>query len=249
MSGWVKLHRTIQNSKFGKNPELFHLFAILLLRANHKDGFTKDGTLIRAGQFMTSKISLANEFQYSEMKMHRMLSRLISEGQIDASSNTRNTIITIINWEHYQQGDGSIDGQVMLRRGTDDEQVRTNKNANNNKNKNNSSPEFLVIEYYNKVNLRGLRQVDSNYKEIRARLKEGFSIDDMKVLIDHAAKEWSKDPFWSDKNRPSTLFSGKFDGYLQTARTALKPKLDPFEELAQKHLGDSIYLSDSKGAQ
>jgi uncharacterized phage protein (TIGR02220 family) len=240
MSGWIKLHRTIQNSKFGKNPELFHLFAIILLRANHKDGFTKDGTLIKAGQFMTSKVSLANEFQYSEMKMHRMLSRLKSEGQIDASSNTKNTIITVINWEHYQQGEGVNDVQVMTKRGTDEEQVMTNKNANNNKNKKNtSSPEFLVIEYYNSVNDRGLKHTDSNYKEIRARLKEGHSIEDMKALIDYAAKTWSNDQFWADKNRPSTLFNGKFDGYLQLAKEALKPKLDPMYELMQKHLPES----------
>jgi uncharacterized phage protein (TIGR02220 family) len=245
MSGWIKLHRTIQNSKFGKNPELFHLFAVILLRANHKDGFTKDGTLIKAGQFMTSQIGLANEFKYKEMKMHRMLSRLKSEGQIDVSATSKNTIITVTNWEYYQQGDGVIDEQVRNKQGSDEEQVRTNKNANNNKNENNSKPEAMVIAHYNLVNKRNLKQGDSNYKEIKARLKEGYSIDEMKELVEYAAKVWSKDPFWTDKNRPSTLFNSKFDGYLQNAKDALKPKIDPLMALAQKHLGDSVF-SDSK---
>jgi uncharacterized phage protein (TIGR02220 family) len=76
------------------------------------------------------------------------------------------------------------------------------------------APEFLVIEYFNSVNNRNLKQVNSNYKEIKARIKEGFTVEEMKTLIDHAAKVWSKDAFWERLNRPSTLFGGKFNQYL-----------------------------------
>lgn len=89
------------------------------------------------------------------------------------------------------------------------------------------SPEWLVIEHFNKVNKRDLKQVDSNYKLIKQRIKEGFTVEEMKALIDHAAEVWSIDPFWSRLNRPSTLFNGKMDEYLSQATD---PRLRAAEE-------------------
>lgn len=138
MSGWIKLHRDIENWKYFKNVEIFHLFCTLLLKANHKDGFTADGTKITAGQLMTSKIGLSKDFKMSEMKMHRLLNKLKNEGQIDVKTSTKNTIITITNWEKYQLSDGQTEEQTRNKRGTSEEQVRTNKNANNAKNAKNN---------------------------------------------------------------------------------------------------------------
>lgn len=96
------------------------------------------------------------------------------------------------------------------------------------------SPEWIVIEHFNKANGKNLRQVESNYKEIKARVKEGFSSDEMIELIDFAAKAWANDAFWSAFNRPSTLFNKKFNEYLEKARSANKPKIDPLDALAEK---------------
>jgi len=79
------------------------------------------------------------------------------------------------------------------------------------------SKQFEVVEYFNTKLNKKLMHVASNYKEINARLKEGYTVDQMKTLIDHVSLAWVQDPFWFKLIRPSTMFSGKFDAYLQEA--------------------------------
>ena len=56
---------------------------------------------------------------------------------------------------------------------------------------------------------------------IKARLAEGYTIDDLKAVIDSKAKEWL-DSDMKQYLRPSTLFgASKFDGYLSVAK--MKP--------------------------
>ena len=49
---------------------------------------------------------------------------------------------------------------------------------------------------------------------IKARINEGFTIDDFKKVIDIKTAEWKDDPKMSKYIRPETLFSNKFEGYL-----------------------------------
>ena len=49
---------------------------------------------------------------------------------------------------------------------------------------------------------------------IRARLAEGFTLDDFKTVIDKKCAEWLNDPKMNQYLRPETLFSPKFEGYL-----------------------------------
>lgn len=49
---------------------------------------------------------------------------------------------------------------------------------------------------------------------IKARQKEGFTLDDFKKVIDTKCAEWKNDDKMSIYLRPETLFSPKFEGYL-----------------------------------
>lgn len=51
-------------------------------------------------------------------------------------------------------------------------------------------------------------------KLIRDRLKEGFTVDDFKTVIYKKTKQWINDPKMCEYLRPETLFSNKFEGYL-----------------------------------
>lgn len=80
-----------------------------------------------------------------------------------------------------------------------------------------------IVKYLNE-------QTNSSYKPttqatlsaISARLKEGFSVDDFKLVIDRKAKDWMNDSHMSKYLRPQTLFSPKFEGYLQEAKRKKK---------------------------
>lgn len=59
----------------------------------------------------------------------------------------------------------------------------------------------------------------STASHIRARLKEGFSVEDLTSVINHQNKLWGKDQKMSKYLRPSTLFnSEKFESYLNDAK-------------------------------
>lgn len=65
-------------------------------------------------------------------------------------------------------------------------------------------------------------------KLIKARLNEGFTVDDIKLVIDKKCAEWLNNPAMVAYLRPETLFGNKFEGYLnskaasQNNRTAMQ---------------------------
>ncbi|MDU4356062.1 conserved phage C-terminal domain-containing protein [Phytobacter diazotrophicus] len=58
----------------------------------------------------------------------------------------------------------------------------------------------------------------TSMEHIRARLGEGFSADDLKLVVDYATAKWFQDLQMAEYLRPTTLFlPTKFPGYLQGA--------------------------------
>lgn len=53
-------------------------------------------------------------------------------------------------------------------------------------------------------------------KLINARLKEGFTVDEIKLVIDKKCAEWLNNPAMVEYLRPETLFGNKFEGYLNS---------------------------------
>jgi len=94
-----------------------------------------------------------------------------------------------------------------------DENVKDNITSNNNTNNNN--PFIEIISFLNK-------KLGTNYKSssketrklIKARLKEGFTIEDFKTVISKKANEWLFNKDMSSFLRPQTLFGSKFESYL-----------------------------------
>lgn len=59
----------------------------------------------------------------------------------------------------------------------------------------------------------------STQKHVSARLKEGFTADDFKSVIDKKVSDWGNDPNMSKYLRPETLFGTKFESYLNEGRS------------------------------
>lgn len=72
-----------------------------------------------------------------------------------------------------------------------------------------------IIDYLNqKTGAHYKPSSKANQKLIKARLKEGYKLDDFKTVIDNKAFEWQHTDMWQFM-RPSTLFSpSHFDDYL-----------------------------------
>ena len=78
----------------------------------------------------------------------------------------------------------------------------------------------------------------STQKLIEARIKDGYTPEDVETVIRHQCNLWSKDATMRKYLRPETLFGTKFEGYLSDARRntqvpeqgyTLAPFEDPWE--------------------
>lgn len=71
-----------------------------------------------------------------------------------------------------------------------------------------------IINYLNEaIGTKYRYQSKLTQRLINARFKEGYTVDDFKTVIDKKAKEW-KGTEMEQFLRPETLFSTKFEGYL-----------------------------------
>ncbi len=85
-----------------------------------------------------------------------------------------------------------------------------------------------VIEYLNKATGKKFKTNGaSSIKFIKARSKEGYTLDDFKKVIDIKSTAWLKTER-AIYLRPETLFGTKMESYLNES---FAPKLDPIEGL------------------
>lgn len=84
-----------------------------------------------------------------------------------------------------------------------------------------------VIDYLNeKAGTKFRANTTNTKKHIKARIEEGFSFEEFKTVIDIKVAEWKDDVKYSKYLRPETLFSPKFESYLNQkhiTKTEVKP--------------------------
>lgn len=72
-----------------------------------------------------------------------------------------------------------------------------------------------IIHYFNEKTKADYKPGTNKTKElIRARVREGFTLEDFKKVIDLKTAEWLNDPRMCKYLRPATLFGTKFESYL-----------------------------------
>lgn len=84
--------------------------------------------------------------------------------------------------------------------------------------KTSSKKEIPIVEILDYLNHKSHSHYKPTTKKtksvIKARMIEGFTLDDFKKVIDLKTAEWLNDPHWSRFLRPETLFGPKFESYL-----------------------------------
>lgn len=131
MAGWIKLHKEIKNWEWYKDADTSRLFIHLLLGAFYEDGLYK-GTPIKRGQLPTGRAQLAYELKLSEQKIRTSLSKLKLTNEITTKSTKKGTIITLCNYESYQDSTPESNQQKPRK---DSRQVTTIEEDKEEKNK------------------------------------------------------------------------------------------------------------------
>ena len=103
----------------------------------------------------------------------------------------------------------------------------TNNNTENNTDKilssSHSTAAHEIVDYLNsKIGTHYRATTRKTQSLIKARMNEGFTVDDFKKVIDNKSAEWGKDSKMSKYLRPETLFGTKFESYLNQAAVKTK---------------------------
>jgi uncharacterized phage protein (TIGR02220 family) len=231
VEGWISLHRKIRKNPIFNDMELLRLWLICLTEATHKHHeqiVGRQTVHLEPGQFVTGRFDLQQMYnaglkpdqQKSPKTVWRWLEALEKGEFLTINSTNKFSVISVLNWDKYQNGDHQSDQQVTNKRPTNDQQVTTNNNDNNDNNDNKGNkkdivPYDLIISYLNqKTNSSYKSSSKATQRHIKARWNEGYRLADFQTVIDKKSAEWLSDPKMNQYLRPETLFGTKFENYL-----------------------------------
>lgn len=202
---WVKLHDKFLEWEWHDKPEMVALWLHLLLFANWKDR-RGHGIVVRRGQLVTSLNSLNEATGISLRSIRTCLERLKNTGEIEEKTTNKFRIITICNYDSYQDKETFNDKQTTNKRHSTDIQSTTPTDSTEYTDgqiilsKDNISPIESVVDFFNKTmasavipKIRG--SSGKRKTAIQARIRE-HGIDAVYEMITIA----SKSDFLNGKN-------------------------------------------------
>ena len=147
--GWMKLHRQMLTWEWFGDSRVLAVFVYLLLKANHALGRWQ-GIEVLPGQHVTSVAKIAEATGLNDMQVRRVLDKLKKSGEINVEATSKFSLVTIVKWGLFQDGEHESDKQTTNKQQTKNEQIAnkqqtadkqtaTNKNENNYKNDDNDN--------------------------------------------------------------------------------------------------------------
>ena len=106
MAGWIKIHREITKHWIFQDAEKFKWWIDLLLTASHEDNKHLVGDRlieVKRGQMVVSLSFLAKRWNTSKRTVLRFLTLLESDGMCNRLTHQKITILTICNYDSYQE--------------------------------------------------------------------------------------------------------------------------------------------------
>lgn len=108
-----------------------------------------------------------------------------------------------------------VDNPHVEKPHVDNRPLLNNDSTKNDSTKNDSKDIVEIVTYLNDVANKNYRHTTRKTQQlIRARMNEGFSVDDFKKVIDIKNAEWKDSTKMQKFIRPETLFGTKFESYL-----------------------------------
>ena len=182
--GYIKLHRKLQECWIWDSDEPFDrrsAWIDILISANHSDNkmlFDGNLILIKRGQFITSIRKLSTKWKWSSTKVTAFLDTLEKDQMIKRESDTKKTLISVINYGLYQDNTSE---KKTPKKQTEDTEV-TQKNTNKNEEEcTKNDKETIYANCFEEVWSHYPRKEDKGlaYKCYLARIHDGYSEEEL----------------------------------------------------------------------
>lgn len=240
--GFIKLFRQILDWEWYDDLPTCRLFIHLLLKANYAER-NWHGQTIERGSCITSYATLASETGLSQEQIKRALKNLTKTGEIKRIATNKNTVICVVKYADFQgfgfeyneqttNKEQANNNQKTNEQQTSNKQTTTTKEIKNKRNKESkniytSLPEdknitaivetviqMLNVETDKKDGEGFSPRAKKNVELISALIRDGYTLNDLKTVIEKKCDSWLTDPVMKSNLRPSVLFGDKFDEYL-----------------------------------
>lgn len=168
-------------------------------------------------------IGADKEAKLTTQKVRTILKRFKEAGYIEDIANGKGTkgketrVRLTMRQQLFNNNATNKSEQLQQVEGGKQQQSNNNVTTLSKKKEKDNNIYSLVIDYLNKkasTNYRASTKNTQNF--INARVKEGYTVEDFKKVIDSKSKEWLNTDF-EKYLRPATLFGTKFENYLNEA--------------------------------
>ena len=198
MEGFIQLHRRLLEWEWYDDAPTFKLFIHCLLKANYTDKKWR-GNDIKRGQFITSLASLSHETGLTLKQVRKSLDKLVKTGELGKVTSSRNTMITVLSYNNYQQ-EGKPKGEVRANKGQSEGKVRATTNKDNKDNKDNK--EIISFDdFWNSYDKKV-----GNKEKIKNKWDK-LSIDVQKEILSYIPKYIKAQPDKKYRKNPETFLN------------------------------------------
>lgn len=157
-------------------------------------------------------------------KVRTILKKFEKQGYIEflssGSKGKESTLKLTIKQQLFNNNTTNKTEQLQQVEDLGNNNLTTNQQQSNNttkKKEKDNNIYSLVIDYLNRKASTNYRPTTKNTQSfINARVREGYTVEDFKKVIDSKSKDWLNTDF-EKYLRPSTLFGTKFENYLNEA--------------------------------
>ena len=240
---WLKLHtEIIDDPKLADlSGDAFRIWIYLMALLKQQNGTSNE-----SNQICLDQKKMAWKFRISMKKLQNFLGIFEKLQMICIEKETG--FISILNWrkrqfceslervrkfrQRYRNGysNSNVTPSVTIDTDTDTDKEKDKERERD------ASAILKILEYLNQkagTSFRLKTKTRANLKFIRERLTEGFTPDDLKMVIDFKVAQWKNDPERHENLNPMTLFRpANFERYLQAARKSVgQPKSELDEAL------------------
>jgi len=125
-NGFIVLYRSLLEWEWYSDANTTRLFIHCLLRANHKDNKWQ-GITIDRGSFVTSYAHLALDLGLTVQNIRTSINKLKSTGELTHKSHSKYGIITINNYDKYQDTNSQPNSQLTVNQQSTNNKQQWNK--------------------------------------------------------------------------------------------------------------------------
>lgn len=222
MDGWLKLYRSILDSAVFQDAEILKVWIWLLCNV----AFEQHDTIcygkvihLKPGQIATGRKKIAQCTDLSENKVYRALTTLKSLGNIEIKATNKYSIITVVNWDKYQDENGkrTTNEQQKNSKTTTEEQQDNNKRTQHKNGKNEKKEKNIYIcsffqsvwdEYPKKL---GKNKVTKAAMEQLEEAGEDVVMDAVRHYVEKIKRDGTEEKYIM---HGSTFFNGAWRDYV-----------------------------------